>query len=342
MRAIVKTECFASPFLVEVDYFLTHDTENLISSVESWAPSQNPQYSLKIARDISTAQAWLCYLAKRVHQSGEEYSQEILTTIKHQQGRLERLQRGYSLLNAHSSEELEIRLYWYVERGDDRDLRFLNRIQDEPVCGDEKVRRLLEKVYKQIRTQIRESQPFPAGPPLGPVPPPQDPFKPWSNKGERILGRQDLQAPHSLDAFINAIKWIAERGDMEELDLLRQVRADPPYNSEAIQKLLETAEERIHDRVYDPQTVVDREEAAYQEHRREWDEAYAGEFIAIHRGQVIDHDTDEDRLIERLDERQRSEGRFRAYIVEIGAPVYVARGPTVLRSQKIEMTEERS
>lgn len=342
MRAIVRTECFASPFLIEVDRFLSHDTENLIGSVESWALSLNPQYSLKIARDISTAQTWLYYLAKRIHQSGEEHSYEILTTIKHQRERLERLQRGFALLNARSSEGLEIRLYWYVERGDDRDLRFLDRIQNEPVCGDEKARRLLEKAYKQIRARVLGYQPFPAEPPPGPVPSPQDPFKPWSNEGERILRRQDLQAPYSLDAFINAIRWMAERGDLEDLDLLRQVRADPPYNSELIQKLLETAEERIHDRVYDPQTVVDREEAAYQEHRQEWDEKYAGEFIAIHRGQVIDHDTDEDRLIERLDERQRNEGRFRAYIVEIGAPVYVARGPTVLRSQKVEMTAERS
>ncbi len=127
---------------------------------------------------------------------------------------------------------------------------------------------------------------------------------------------------------------MAEQGDMDDLDLLHQVRANPPYNSAEIQRLFEVAEERICDGVYDPQTVVDREEAAYQEHRQEWDEKYQGEFIAVHRGQVIDHDTGEDRLVQRLDQKQRETGLFRAYIVHIGAPVYAAKGPTFRKTQE--------
>lgn len=144
---------------------------------------------------------------------------------------------------------------------------------------------------------------------------------------ERAKRRLQLQHPPNRAEFETALRWMAEQGDAEELDLLRQVRASPPYTSETIEHLFEEADERICERVYDPQVVVDREEAAYQEHRQEWDKLYKGEFIAIHRGEVIDHDRDKARLIQRLFQKQDEDGEFRAYIVEIGAPVYVARGP---------------
>lgn len=346
MGAIAKTECSIDPYLIEIDDFLAHDTDNLINVVGGLSLSQNPRCSFEIVRSISTAQTGLDRLARRAYQSGEAYRQEIVAAIKHKRQHFERLQRGYALLNPCSSEEFETTLYWYAEQGGDRERILLQQIQNEPFCSNEKARRLLREACERIGARIGEPQQFLLTPSLESTQvattDPKDALKQWINKLERINRRRDLQCPTSLDVFVNAIKWMAERGDFEGLDLLRQVRADPPYNSETIQKLFETAEERIHDRVYDPQTVVDREEAAYQEHYLEWNEKYAGEFIAIHRGQVIDHDADEDRLIERLDEKQRNEGRFRAYIVEIGAPVYKVKGSMLLGRQKIGTTEERS
>jgi|GEM_PF-5749440 len=157
-------------------------------------------------------------------------------------------------------------------------------------------------------------------------------------KCEVAKRRLRLRYPPSVEEFEFAIRWMAEQGDIEELDLLRQVRAHPPYDSDEIRRLLDLAEDQIHDRVYDPQRVVDREEAAYQQHQQEWDEQYKGKFIAIHRGQVIDHDANKRRLIQRLDQKQREEGRFRAYIVQIGAPLYVARGPAMGR--RVTQTKE--
>lgn len=151
--------------------------------------------------------------------------------------------------------------------------------------------------------------------------------KRWLSKAERLVRRQELRSPSSLEGYEASLWWMAEKGDADDLDLLRHLKVHPAYHSPAIQRLFEMDDVHIHGRVYSSQAVLDREEAAYQQHRQEWDQIYKGEHIAIHRGEVIDHDPDKFRLIERLDQKQWEGGRFRAYIVQIGRPVYVARGP---------------
>lgn len=149
----------------------------------------------------------------------------------------------------------------------------------------------------------------------------------WRGRAAHLARRYDLIMPPNQEDFLKSLWWMSENGDAGDLARLRQMKKDPPFNSDEIQKLLAAAEEAIHHRVYHPRTVIDREEAAYQENKQEWDSQYRGEFIAVHLGQVIDHDSDKSTLLQRLDQQQRESGRFRAYVIHIGGPIFEAKGP---------------
>ena len=328
-----------TPYLLEIENFLTQDTDNLIQAVESLSLSAEPQAFLEIMCAIPTVRIWLSDTAKRVWQSDDPQSQRIVAAIKCRMRSLEQVQRDYEVQNPQSEEEFAVALYWFAEHGTDRELMILNRVQRKFPPESDRFR-LCQKTHRRIEERIPATQPLSEPPPAvyTPLAHPRNEFKIWQKVLARINRRWDLEHPLSLDDFINALRWAFENGDVEELDLIRRIRVHPPYDSDKIQRLLDLAEDQIHDRVYDPQRVVDREEAAYQQHQQEWDEQYKGEFIAIHRGQVIDHDANKRRLIQRLDQKQREEGRFRAYIVQIGAPLYVARGPAMGR--RVTQTKE--
>lgn len=142
---------------------------------------------------------------------------------------------------------------------------------------------------------------------------------------ERIVRRLALQQPVDQEDFEETLRWMLGRGDVEELDLLRAVRANPPYVTETISRLFERADENICRRVYDAVRVAEEGELTYQRNRQEWDSRYFGQYIAIHRGQVEDADENKGQLIQRLAQKQRIVGPFRAYIVKIGGPVLVVR-----------------
>lgn len=156
--------------------------------------------------------------------------------------------------------------------------------------------------------------------------------KTWLTRARRTARRQELRAPSSPENYAAALRWMAEQGDIDDLELIRRLKGHPAYDYPVIRGLFETSDERIHGRVYHPKVVLAREETAYQQYRQEWDDTYKGEFIAIHRGEVVDHDPDKYRLIQRLDQKQREYGRFRTYIVQVGGVIYAARGPRIGRS----------
>ena len=79
---------------------------------------------------------------------------------------------------------------------------------------------------------------------------------------------------------------------------------------------------------YGSQKTLEREEVAYQAHKAEWDEKYRGEYIALHRGEVVAHDKEKSAVMRSLIEMQRESGRFRAYLVQVGAPLITVRGPS--------------
>lgn len=153
--------------------------------------------------------------------------------------------------------------------------------------------------------------------------------------------RLQLRHPSSEENFRTTLYWMAERGGEEDLDLLKELRATPPYAKPDLQTLLEIAIQEIQQRVNDPDYVMEKEEAAYQAHQTEWKEQYKNQFIAIHRGTVIDSDSDKPALIDRLMKKQKEEGPFRAYIVHIGESEFTVRGPKSKRAgQPQENTEE--
>jgi hypothetical protein len=157
----------------------------------------------------------------------------------------------------------------------------------------------------------------------------KDKWRRLSVECETQARRRGLLSPPTEDDFRQCLYKTAELGNVDDLNLLRAIRENPPYQSKELIELVEVADRRICERVYDPERVVQREEQAYQRNRDTWDRQYSGEFIAIHCGQVIDHDVDKLCLIQRLDQLQQKNGGFRAYIVEIGGPIYHARSPRI-------------
>lgn len=73
--------------------------------------------------------------------------------------------------------------------------------------------------------------------------------------------------------------------------------------------------------------VMREGEETYQQHKEAWDQLYAGQYIAIYQGKVVDSDRNESELEKRLIESQKKRGRYRTYIVEVGSPILEMRGP---------------
>lgn len=146
----------------------------------------------------------------------------------------------------------------------------------------------------------------------------------WLYRQERL---RDLREPLSLEQFEASLRWMCENGDEQELWLLRQVRQQPAFTSEMVDRLFDLADRMMCDRVYEPIRVVRRGEAVYQRHLPDWERQHAGQFIAICGDSIIDHDADRTKLLQRLIDMQKEIGRFRAYVIEVGAPVFHARGP---------------
>lgn len=76
-----------------------------------------------------------------------------------------------------------------------------------------------------------------------------------------------------------------------------------------------------------PMAVLKESDAAYRAHKEEWDQKYAGQHIAVYQGEVIDADKDKTRLVKRIIKKQKERGRFRACLIQIGAPLLELRGP---------------
>jgi hypothetical protein len=156
------------------------------------------------------------------------------------------------------------------------------------------------------------------------------------NRYQTLQERQQLLKPADWSEFDAAIRWMAGRGMEEELDLLEQVRKSPPRSltedpatesHEEICRLIQSAEQRIRKRINDPEYVMIRGEAAYSRNEEAWSAQYSGEFIAIYRGDVVAHDSEQAQLAKKLFDLQEEKGRFRAYVVEVGSPIAIARGP---------------
>jgi hypothetical protein len=80
---------------------------------------------------------------------------------------------------------------------------------------------------------------------------------------------------------------MVEHGVEEDLELLQRINNYPPYASKDIVQLLAKTARHISEKVYDPHYVLRKGEEAYQQNKQAWDQQYAGQYIAIHRGQGV-------------------------------------------------------
>jgi hypothetical protein len=144
-----------------------------------------------------------------------------------------------------------------------------------------------------------------------------------------ILNRRViLLHPANKQSFKATLRWMAEHGIEADLELLQRIKNDPPYSSKDIEQFLAKTERRISEKVNAPNYVLRKGEEAYQRNKEAWERQYAGQYIAIHRGAVVDADQDKSQLIERLMAAQKEQGPFRAYIVKVDTPTLAFRGPS--------------
>jgi hypothetical protein len=68
-------------------------------------------------------------------------------------------------------------------------------------------------------------------------------------KTDRLMARQQLISPADSQAYETALRWAAERGGQEELDLLQQIQDAAPPGEGDTHPLLELARSKIRDRV---------------------------------------------------------------------------------------------
>lgn len=85
----------------------------------------------------------------------------------------------------------------------------------------------------------------------------------------------------------------------ERIERLAAVRETPV--AYVVQEVLSLAVEQIE--VTADEAKMDREDAAYQAMHAELFEKYAGQYVAIHNGELVDVDEDEMALYMRIDER---------------------------------------
>jgi hypothetical protein len=142
--------------------------------------------------------------------------------------------------------------------------------------------------------------------------------------------RQCILATTDDDVELKQQLWWMEemeRCSYSDLQLVRQTLRSSRFQSEGTIDLLIRTEEKLTQRIYAPELVIEREEQAYQLHRTEWDRQYQGQYVAIHCGQVTAAHDDRTQLIELLRRQQVEHGPMCTYIVQIGAPLLACSEP---------------
>ncbi len=70
-------------------------------------------------------------------------------------------------------------------------------------------------------------------------------------RAEIVLRRVELTVPADEDEFQAALFWVTENAaEQDDLGLLRELQQSPPFSSDEIQEALETAVQRVRQRVY--------------------------------------------------------------------------------------------
>jgi hypothetical protein len=144
---------------------------------------------------------------------------------------------------------------------------------------------------------------------------------------ERLERREQLLLPAFAHEFVAALWWMIQEGnEVRDYAAVRSAKtyveskANPMLMREGVRLLLRMAEGAILARLNDPAAVAHKSEEAYRARSEEWEQQFAGQFIAIVQGEVIAHAVDKSELLREVAARQRATWPFRAYIVKVGAP----------------------
>ena len=146
---------------------------------------------------------------------------------------------------------------------------------------------------------------------------------------ERLERRNQVMLPASEDHFTAALKWMIQLGVEDDLEVIRKAKSDLPYDTEDVKMLLKMAHEKLEEQANEPAYVASKGEEAYRLHRREWEEAYHGQYVAVRGGRVVAHAADKDELLKEIVKVQKAEGPFRAYIIRVGEEFPAVSGPRV-------------
>jgi hypothetical protein len=145
---------------------------------------------------------------------------------------------------------------------------------------------------------------------------------PIEQKFEEKVRRKELNHPLSEENLAANLRWLIQCGTEEDLELLYRLKKDPGYPTKEIQQLIDKAIQKLGGQIDDEEASPAREmkEAAkaYQANKEEWDQQYAGQYVAVCQSKVMDSDADENELAERMIEKQLTEKkRFQGCILKI-------------------------
>jgi len=101
--------------------------------------------------------------------------------------------------------------------------------------------------------------------------------------------------------------------------------------TDALQEMLTVAENRIA--LLDEDAQMDFEEAAYEIQHKELFEQFAGEYVAIYKGKLVDHDIDEMTPYFRINERYPHDIVLLKKVRELPEPDLYYRSPRFDREQ---------
>jgi hypothetical protein len=196
--------------------------------------------------------------------------------------------------------------------------------------------RYLETIWKQTTTPDKSAMPPNEEATV------KDVLKQLKKKLEAGERRFELRLPTSLENFKTNLRWMYHNGEEEDLVLLCRIKKNPPYDLDDIERLMEMVDRRIRERVNKLDRVIEKGEEAYQLRYNEWEEQFSGQFIAIYGGEVVGHADTKPELYPQISEAQKQVGPFRAYIVKVGAPTLIARGPRMRLGGQAYSTKSRN
>lgn len=79
------------------------------------------------------------------------------------------------------------------------------------------------------------------------------------NYAKRMRRKEQLLKPRDLEDFRGTLMWMAIHGNEKELELIKKVRKNPPFNSDDIQRLFERVEQSIKARIFPDQKLKQSE-----------------------------------------------------------------------------------